>query len=155
MSRRNPPDPTVVARRTLLQGGVASALALTIVPACGNSGEPVLTGPASGGNISALDVDTLILLKGPNTFLGRDATGVYAMSAVCTHMGCLLEPASGTVEGGAACGCHGSRFDGNGAVTHGPAGRPLQHYQVDIAADGSITIQGGMLVDATARTPVA
>ena len=54
----------------------------------------------------------------------------------------------------AVCLCHGSVFDRNGAVVRGPAGSPLQHYQVDVAADGTITIQGAMPVDAAARTAV-
>jgi cytochrome b6-f complex iron-sulfur subunit len=147
------PAPTTVARRTLLQGGVAGALAISIVPACGMGAEPTLTGPAEAGNVNDLSVDTLKQIPNVNAFIGRDANGVYAMSAVCTHMGCLLG-AAGTVESGAACGCHGSRFDGNGIVTHGPAGRNLQHYQVDIASDGTITVQGGIPVsDPATRTP--
>jgi Rieske Fe-S protein len=117
--------------------------------------EPMLTGPAAAGNVSELTVDSLKMVAGANAFLGRDASGLYAMSAVCTHAGCLLGALSTTVSAGIGCGCHGSRFDGNGAVTHGPAGRPLVHYQVDVATDGSITIQGGILVDPTVRTPVA
>jgi hypothetical protein len=45
-------------------------------------------------------------------------------------------------------------FDGNGNVTQGPARAPLQHYQVTIAADGSITIDGSKPVAANVRVPV-
>jgi len=142
-----------MARRTILQGGVAGALVLA-VPACGMSPEPTLAGPAAAGNVSAITADSLQMVAGANVFIGRDSGGLYAMSAVCTHAGCLLGAAGTTPESGIACGCHGSRFDGNGAVTHGPAGRPLQHYQVDVADDGSITVQGGIPVAASARTAV-
>lgn len=145
--------PATFARRTILQGGVAGTLALSI-PACGMGGEPVLTGPAAAGNVSDVVVDSLQSVPGVNAFIGRDAQGLYAMSAVCTHQGCLLSTIGAQGAGGAGCGCHGSRFDGNGVVTHGPAGTNLQHYQVDLASDGSITIQGGIPVDAAARTPV-
>jgi Rieske Fe-S protein len=85
--------------------------------------------------------------------VARDADGVYAMSAVCTHAGCLLVDSSGTIGSGLACPCHASLFDGDGAVTRGPAGAALQHYLVTIAADGSITVDGSQPVSASARTP--
>jgi glycine/D-amino acid oxidase-like deaminating enzyme/nitrite reductase/ring-hydroxylating ferredoxin subunit len=54
----------------------------------------------------------------------RDAEGnLHAVSARCTHLGC-------TVDWNAQarswdCPCHGSRFDVDGSVLHGPAVRPL------------------------------
>jgi Rieske Fe-S protein len=143
-----------VARRTILQGGVAGALALT-VPACGMGSEPLIMGPVAAGNAQDIVVGALQIVPGSTAFIGRDTNGLYAMSAVCTHQGCLLGTLGATGAAGIGCGCHGSRFDGNGAVTHGPAARPLQHYRVDVGTDGSITIQGGVLVDPTARTAVS
>ena len=77
-----------------------------------------------------------------NFVVARDANGLYAMSAVCTHAGCLLDDTSNTIAAGLSCPCHGSSFDGNGRVTRGPAGSPLEHYAVTIGADGSITVDG-------------
>ena len=163
MSCPNPPNgtcprmtvaPTMLPRRTLLQGGVAGALALTI-PACG--GMPsVLNGPVAAGMVSQYAVGSLQIVPGVNAFMGRDDTGLYAMSAVCTHQGCILDTLGTTWAAGVGCHCHGSQFDGNGAVTHGPAGRPLQHFRVDVdSSTGAITIQGSIPVDASARTPVS
>lgn len=76
------------------------------------------------------------------------------MSAVCTHAGRLLDDGAETIAAGLDCPCHGSQFDGNGAVTRGPAGEPLQHYLVTIASDGSLTLDGSQPVDPTARTPL-
>jgi Rieske Fe-S protein len=75
------------------------------------------------------------------------------MSAVCTHAGCFLDDGAQTIAAGLNCPCHGSTFDGNGGVTRGPAGTPLQHYAVTITADGSITVDGSMPVPADTRTP--
>jgi glycine/D-amino acid oxidase-like deaminating enzyme/nitrite reductase/ring-hydroxylating ferredoxin subunit len=54
----------------------------------------------------------------------RDKEGrVKKMSAVCTHMGCLVRwnQAEATWD----CPCHGSRFDPKGKVLSGPAETPL------------------------------
>jgi cytochrome b6-f complex iron-sulfur subunit len=51
----------------------------------------------------------------------RDAAGVYAVSTVCTHLGCIVKK-----EGaGFACPCHGSKFALDGSVTKGPAPKAL------------------------------
>ena len=103
------------------------------------------------GNVSALSAGSLMLLS--NVIVARDANGVYAMSRACTHQGCPVDDTSSGIAGGLHCPCHGSAFDGNGAVTHGPAGSPLQHYAVTIATDGSITVQGDQPVSSDTRTP--
>jgi Rieske Fe-S protein len=50
----------------------------------------------------------------------RDEENVlHAVSAACTHMGCTLH--WNTAEKSWDCPCHGSRFDVDGKVLHGPA----------------------------------
>jgi nitrite reductase/ring-hydroxylating ferredoxin subunit len=60
-----------------------------------------------------------------------------AFSAVCTHVGCVLnEVAGGTID----CPCHGSQFRiTNGTVVTGPASRPLPKKQIAIT-DGRIIL---------------
>jgi glycine/D-amino acid oxidase-like deaminating enzyme/nitrite reductase/ring-hydroxylating ferredoxin subunit len=54
----------------------------------------------------------------------RDDTGrLHAVSARCTHMGCLVT--WNTAEQSWDCPCHGSRYDFDGQVIQGPAVRPL------------------------------
>jgi Rieske Fe-S protein len=117
--------------------------------ACANPSVSEPTGPIAAGNVKDLPSGSFRVMG--EVALGRDAGGVYAMSAVCTHAGCP------TVVNGAGlyCPCHGSIFDHDGNVTRGPARRALPHYQVDIAADGAITVQASMVVAADTRTPVA
>ncbi len=72
----------------------------------------------------------------------RDEAGaVHALSATCTHLGCVVHWNS--AERSWDCPCHGSRFDVEGKVLHGPAVRAL-----DRAAPGEHA--GGR--DGTART---
>ena len=50
----------------------------------------------------------------------RDDQGrLHTVSAVCTHMGCIVgwNPTESTWD----CPCHGSRFDPYGKVVNGPA----------------------------------
>ena len=61
----------------------------------------------------------------------QPARGAYrAFSAVCTHVGCIVNQISdGTIN----CPCHGSEFKiTNGAVVTGPAPRPLPRKQIKI-----------------------
>ncbi|HEX3695850.1 MAG TPA: Rieske (2Fe-2S) protein [Polyangia bacterium] len=140
-------------RRSFLRQGASGALLLAVAPAGCNQQVSPPTGPVPGGNVSAIAVNSLRVVDG-DVVLGRDEAGLYAMSAACTHAGCLLNTVGSTPAQGLNCNCHGSRFDGNGTVTRGPAVTALQHYQVDVAADGTITIQGGDPVSADGRTPV-
>ena len=68
--------------------------------------------------------------------------GIYAMSAVCTHLGCLTawNPSLGIV----ACPCHGSKFTRDGTKIEGPAPRPLNWLRA------SINDEGNLLVDRSA-----
>ena len=133
----------------VLLGASAGAAAVVALPACGPPTGSPPSGPVSVGNISALSVGTMLVMS--NVVVARDAGGVYAMSAVCTHEGCLLDQSSQTIGAGLSCPCHGSTFDGAGNVTRGPARAPLQHYAVTIAADGSVTVDGSRAVSASTR----
>jgi cytochrome b6-f complex iron-sulfur subunit len=145
-------------RRQLLRvvGSSAGALLFArVLAGCQQNatGSPP-TGPVSAGKVASLKLGVL-QIQSSNVVVGLDSQGVYAMSAVCTHAGCLVEDTTGNITDGVICPCHGSTFDGNGAVTNGPARTPLQHYQVTIAADGSITVDGSKPVAASLRVPTS
>lgn len=71
----------------------------------------------------------------------RDGDGVYAISTICTHLGCVVKPNAEGFE----CPCHGSRFKADGAVAKGPAPRPLSWLKVS-AAGGGLHIDEGKTV---------
>lgn len=58
---------------------------------------------------------------------------VWAVSRVCTHLGCRLNFKES--EGYLECPCHQSRFTINGRVLHGPAKRDLTRYPVEQKGD--------------------
>ena len=66
----------------------------------------------------------VLKLDGHNVAGFRDEEGaVHAVSAVCTHMGCLV--GWNATDRTWDCPCHGSRFALDGGVIHGPAVKPL------------------------------
>jgi cytochrome b6-f complex iron-sulfur subunit len=74
------------------------------------------------------------------------AQGIYALSAVCTHLGCITRYVAD--ENIIACPCHGSRFDVEGNVIHGPAPRHLPWLQVRLdGATGQLIVDTSVSVD--------
>ncbi len=83
-------------------------------------------------------VDSVTLDPRFGIFVVRLQEGFYAMSAVCTHLGCLSvwKPEMGKI----ACPCHGSYFQRDGSVIAGPAPRPLPWLKMWITDDGSLMV---------------
>ena len=79
------------------------------------------------------------LPPGRSVAVFRDAQGVFAVSRVCTHLGCLIKAEAD----GFHCPCHGSRFALNGAVTKGPAPKALAWLAVTRVAPGTYLIDEG------------
>ena len=68
----------------------------------------------------------------------RTAEGIYALSTICTHLGCT--PNWLVTENKFKCPCHGSGFYKTGINFEGPAPRPLERYRISLAEDGQILI---------------
>jgi cytochrome b6-f complex iron-sulfur subunit len=63
---------------------------------------------------------------------------IYALSAACTHMGCMITWLDGA--GTFLCPCHGAQYDADGSVLNGVARRPLPHLWVRQEKDGSLYV---------------
>lgn len=75
---------------------------------------------------------------GRSVALFRDAEGVFAISTLCTHLGCIIKP---TAEG-FECPCHGSKFMSDGSVKRGPAPRALPWLKVSHTGGNWIVDEG-------------
>lgn len=135
---------TAVGRREFLKrtGLVLGAASLTgmlseILASCASPNGP---GNVQHGtttvNIASLTsngqflVDSSVTPDGtPILVIRQSATSYTALSMLCTHQGCQVNPPSG---GSIFCSCHGSRFDLNGNVIQGPAPTPLTKYGVTL-----------------------
>jgi cytochrome b6-f complex iron-sulfur subunit len=71
----------------------------------------------------------------------KEEEGLYAVSTICTHLGCIVKANAEGFE----CPCHGSRFSADGSVTKGPAPQALPWLKVSVSG-GMITIDEGTTV---------
>ncbi len=113
-----------------------------------------------------VDDDTAVIVA-------RDASGLHALSGICTHACCIVSlcdddacsrlsltpPACGATQraqaahagGGILCPCHGSVFRVvDGAPLSGPATTPLPAYALVLDGD-AVVVDTGTRVDATIR----
>ena len=67
---------------------------------------------------------------------------LYALSTVCTHLGCTPNWLDG--EQKYKCPCHGSGFYMTGINFEGPAPRPLERFGLRIAEDGMLDVDKSM-----------
>lgn len=94
--------------------------------------ESVLVGQArdfAQGTVKIVRVN-----KDPVLLIHTPAGQFRALSARCTHLGCVVQYQESPVPH-FGCNCHGSQFDMNGVNTWGPAPKPLPPYRVIL--DGS------------------
>lgn len=76
----------------------------------------------------------IVRFKGQPTIVVRPkANEIYALSAICTHLGCIVKWEES--KGELICPCHAARFDLRGNVLGGPAPSPLATYPTKIADD--------------------
>jgi cytochrome b6-f complex iron-sulfur subunit len=101
----------------------------------------------NAGKPESYAVDSVTLDVNSGIYLVRTEKGFFALSAVCTHLGCLTawKPELGE-HGIIACPCHGSKFyvrdPGHipGEKIEGPAPRPLPWLEVSLSDDGDLLV---------------
>jgi len=71
-------------------------------------------------------------------FVVRNGNDLFAVSSICTHRRCKV---NAQPDRSFHCPCHGSGFDANGKVTHGPAIHDLSRLPTAVAANGHLLIE--------------
>ncbi|MBI4547155.1 MAG: Rieske (2Fe-2S) protein [Ignavibacteriae bacterium] len=85
---------------------------------------------------------SVTLNKEQKVFIMRAKEGYfYALSAICTHLGCIANWKS--EDGIIACPCHGSKFDKDGKVVDGPAPKPLPRFSMMLDEQGQLVVDRG------------
>ncbi|MEW6410432.1 MAG: Rieske (2Fe-2S) protein [Nitrospirota bacterium] len=95
------------------------------------------------GTTENFPIGTIRKLDDQKVFILSDDEGLYAISAVCTHLGCIVFK----TELGFQCPCHGSRYNERGKVIAGPAPRALPWFEITQDVNGTI------IVDASKEVP--
>ncbi|MEU6742947.1 Rieske (2Fe-2S) protein [Streptosporangium sandarakinum] len=146
---------TDATRRAVLLGAGGAGVA-AVLTACGGDGDQTatVTGDQTAGGSTgtgtgaqqgqgALAKTADIPVGGGAVFPDRKvvvtqpAAGDFkAFSSICTHQGCQVQSVSdGTIN----CPCHGSKFAiADGAVTRGPATKPLEAKEVKVEGDSIV-----------------
>ena len=90
------------------------------------------------GNPDLYPVHSVTFLQDQQVYIVRMPDGFYAVSAVCTHLGCITQwkPDADMI----ACPCHGSKFHPDGVKIEGPAPWPLPHFAISLTADGELIV---------------
>lgn len=144
----------MIARRTFLKL-VSGCVSVAGCSADGGSAQPLDVGDVPAGNAASMSVGSLIVISAASACVGRDKSGIYAMTLICTHQGCDMSQRGLVTAQGIVCGCHGSQFDADGNVVRGPAASALAHLSVSADSSGNLTIHTGTEVASSTRLAVA
>jgi cytochrome b6-f complex iron-sulfur subunit len=98
----------------------------------------------NAGKPASYPPDSVTLDPATGIFVVRETQGFYALSAVCTHLGCLTawKPELGII----ACPCHGSKFKPDGTKIAGPAPRPLPWLRMWLSDDGDLMVDRSNII---------
>jgi nitrite reductase/ring-hydroxylating ferredoxin subunit len=88
-----------------------------------------------------------VYVSNGNFFVVRDAGGLYALTARCTHEGATCVDQSGVLF----CPRHGAEFDYNGGIIAGPVSTGLVHYAMCTMSNGHVGVITTMTVPKTQR----
>jgi cytochrome b6-f complex iron-sulfur subunit len=145
-------DPDPVPRRDFLGlaalWATASALLFSAIGMLRLPRAAVLSSPSKKFTVTlpdALAAGKAFVPPGRSVAVFRDDEGVHAISTVCTHLGCIVKPATDGFE----CPCHGSRFAVNGDVTKGPAPRALDWIKIESRGAAWVVDEGATVPSGT------
>ncbi|MBI5711355.1 MAG: ubiquinol-cytochrome c reductase iron-sulfur subunit [Candidatus Eisenbacteria bacterium] len=153
MPERDEPMPPVISRRDFV---AATGLAACAMAAAGAGvvladflRPRVLFEPPTAflaGPPDAIEVGSVVTHVEQRVYVIRLAEGFRALSAVCTHLGCItrFQPDRNII----ACPCHGSQFTLAGDVVTGPAPRALRWLQMSLSEKGELIVDTAVEVPA-------
>jgi cytochrome b6-f complex iron-sulfur subunit len=133
--------------KLLLSFSVLSTLYMVVTPIVGFLIPPKAASAGNGGRIlvgTTADIPPgsakVVAMGSSPVIVTNTEAGVKAFSAVCTHLGCIVEY-DDTIKQ-IVCPCHGGHFNAtNGAVLAGPPPNPLPPVTVAVEKDQIYLVQ--------------
>ena len=126
-----------------IKGGIFVTLVGLVAPALVYLWPVTREGPTTGkkevGSIDEIPVwgSKKVVIGGSAIIILRTPKELKAFSAICTHLGCIVE--WDEREKQIVCPCHAGFFDSQGRVISGPPPRPLPTYNISVI-DGKIFV---------------
>ncbi|NLT65798.1 MAG: Rieske 2Fe-2S domain-containing protein [Acidobacteria bacterium] len=145
-------DPEPIPRRDML--GLAalwaagSALVLAVLGMARLPKAAVVSSPSKRFTVmlpDSLQPGQAFLPSGRSVAVFRDQEGTWAVSTICTHLGCIVR----STPAGFECPCHGSSFAPDGTVVRGPAPRALSWLKVSAAGEKLVIDEGTVVPPGT------
>lgn len=100
----------------------------------------------NAGALENYSPDTVTLNAENRTYIIREKEGgIYAISAVCTHLGCLTRWNEN--NGMITCPCHGTKYSKTGSVIEGPTSKTLPRFSICLNENNEIIVDRSILVD--------
>ena len=147
-----------VGRRRFLTWVTRGSLAAAALAAAGQALRFLAYEPPSTasdviplGPLSNYPFGSVVYVPEARVYVGRDRGGLYAVDAVCTHLGCLVQQGE---DGGFICPCHNSAFDDVGNALNGPATKPLRFLYAWRDEDSALLVDRSRAVEPTTRLQV-
>jgi cytochrome b6-f complex iron-sulfur subunit len=122
-------------------GSLGIAAAGTVVFSYEFLSPNVLYEPSAIVNVGKPDsfaINSVTMDVNSGIYIVRAEEGFFALSAVCTHLGCLT--AWNQDLGIIACPCHGSKFTRTGEKIEGPAPKPLPWLKTSVSDEGDLMV---------------
>ncbi len=98
----------------------------------------------NAGNVEEYTTDSVTLHPALAIYIVRLQEGIFSLSAICTHLGCMTawKPELNLI----ACPCHGSRFTDEGVKVAGPAPRPLPWFRTWLSDDRDVMVDRSTVI---------
>jgi cytochrome b6-f complex iron-sulfur subunit len=96
------------------------------------------------GSVKVFDKENVAVFSKPD--------GLYAISLVCTHLGCIVS--HNDKDGRFDCPCHGSQFTLEGKVTRAPAPKALPWFKITPQPGGQLMVDKGLTVESGTKVLV-